>query len=68
MYVSFLLQNPAFTPDKDVDFELQVSSFSPLGLREDVLKALYNIKVTKPTVIQVRKYREFTITRLPSSK
>ncbi|XP_078349362.1 uncharacterized protein LOC144634318 isoform X2 [Oculina patagonica] len=46
-------ENPAFTPDKDVDFKLQVTSFSDLGLREDVLKALYNIKVTKPTVIQM---------------
>ncbi|KAJ7352985.1 hypothetical protein OS493_032924 [Desmophyllum pertusum] len=45
--------NPAFTPDKDVDFKLQVSSFSELGLREDVLKALYNLKVTTPTVIQM---------------
>ncbi|PFX20554.1 DEAD-box ATP-dependent RNA helicase 39 [Stylophora pistillata] len=46
-------ENPAFTPDKDEDVELQVSSFSPLGLREDVLKALHNINVTKPTVIQM---------------
>ena len=51
--IYLFIQNPAFTPDKDIDFKSQVSSFSALGLREDVLKALYNIKVTKPTVIQV---------------
>lgn len=52
-------ENPAFRPDKDVDIELQVSSFSPLGLREDVLKALYNINVIKPTVIQVHEFGKF---------
>jgi len=42
--------NPAFTPE---DNKLRVPSFRSLGLREDVLKGLEDLKFTKPTVTQM---------------
>ena len=51
--IYILFQNPAFIPDRDLDYKQRVYSFQAMGLRDDVVTALDSLGINQPTVIQV---------------